>query len=55
MQVLAIYRVNEHISELMAEANANRLARKVEPKRSFRAFVASLFAARTAAPAPAAS
>lgn len=55
MQVLAIYAVNEHIAELMAEANANRLARKVEPKRSFRAFVASLFAALMPASAPAAS
>ena len=55
MQVLAIYAVYEHISELMAEAEANRLARKATSKRSLRAFVTSLFAARTAAPAPAAS
>jgi hypothetical protein len=55
MQVLVIYAVYEHISELMAEADARRLARDDKPKRSIRGFVASLFASRSGAPAPAAS
>jgi hypothetical protein len=55
MQVLAIYAVYEHMFELMAEAEDNRLARSAKPKRSFRAYVASLFANRAPASAPAAS
>ena len=48
MNVLAIYAINEHIAELMAEASAERAARK--PKG--RGFVASILDAARATKAP---
>lgn len=53
MHVLAIYAVNQHLSELMAEAEASRLARRANPKRGLRARVSSLFSGSRPAPAPA--
>lgn len=53
MHVLAIYRVNEHLADLMAEASAERQARESKPKGSRFALVTSLFAGR-GVPAPAA-
>lgn len=57
MNVLAIYAVNEHLADLMAEADAERMVRNAKPQPSIiRRIVASLFASRgTAATAPAAS
>lgn len=43
MNVFAIYAVNEHISDLLAEAENRRLAREAKPNG--RGFVASLRAA----------
>jgi hypothetical protein len=48
MNVFAIYAVNEHLADLMAEAKAERLARK--PKGP--GFVASLLAAARRAVTP---
>jgi hypothetical protein len=54
MNVLAIYAINEHIADLMAQASAERMVRDAKPKRSLRAIVTSLFATRRpAAAAPA--
>ena len=57
MNVLAIYAINEHLANLMAEADAERMVRKSKPRSTgIRQFVASLFAPRgTARPAHAAS
>jgi hypothetical protein len=49
MHVLAIYRVNEHLADLMAEASAERQAREAKPKGRRFALVTSLFAGRGAA------
>ncbi|HEU0243599.1 MAG TPA: hypothetical protein VFQ75_06800 [Candidatus Limnocylindrales bacterium] len=49
MHVLAIYRVNEHLADLMAEASAERQARESKPKGRRFALVTSLFAGRAAA------
>ena len=49
MHVLAIYSVNEHISELMAQSANERLANEAlasKPKRSRFAFLTSRFAGR---------
>jgi hypothetical protein len=43
MHVLAIYRVNEHLADLMAEAAAERRAREARPKGRRFARVTSLF------------
>ena len=43
MHVLAIYRVNEHLADLLAEASAERQAREARPKTSRFAFVSSRF------------
>jgi hypothetical protein len=52
MHVLAIYRVNEHLADLMAEASAERLVRESKPKNRRFSMVTSLFSGRaTAAPA----
>jgi hypothetical protein len=56
MHVLAIYSVNEHISELMAEAAAQRLineAKAAKSKGSRFAFLTSRFPGRAAAVAAA--
>ena len=53
MHVLAIYRVNEHLADLMAEASAERLVREAKPKGRRFSLVTSLFSGR-ATPAPAA-
>jgi hypothetical protein len=56
MHVLAIYRVNEHLADLMAEAAAERQAREgrqAKPKGRRLALVTSLFSGRASA-APAA-
>ena len=56
MHVLAIYAVNEHIADLMAEASAERQAREArqaKPKGRRFALVTSLFSGRASA-APAA-
>ena len=57
MNVLAIYSINEHLANLMAEADAQRMVRNSKPRsKGIRQFVASLFAPRgTARTAPAAS
>jgi hypothetical protein len=52
MNVFAIYAVNEHISDLLAEAESRRLAREAKPNgrglvASIRAAARSLAAART--------
>jgi hypothetical protein len=47
MHVLAIYRVNEHLADLMAEASAERQAREAKPKGGRRfSMVTSLFSGR---------
>ena len=49
MNVLAIYSVNEHIADLMAEASAERRANEAKaskPKASRFAFLTSRFAGR---------
>jgi hypothetical protein len=51
MNVLAIYAVNEHIADLMAEASAERKARARRPKR--KGIVASILEAVRATTAPA--
>jgi hypothetical protein len=52
MHVLAIYRVNEHLADLMAEASAERQARQAKPKGRRFSLVTSLFSGRaTVAPA----
>jgi hypothetical protein len=51
MNVLAIYAVNEHIADLLAEASAERQRRARSPKR--RGFVASILEAARNAKAPA--
>ena len=51
MHVLAIYSVNEHISDLMAQAAHERLikeAKASQPKRSRFAFLTSRFTRRGA-------
>ena len=53
MHVLAIYRVNEHLADLMAEASAERLVREAKPKGRRFSLVTSLFSGR-ASVAPAA-
>ena len=53
MHVLAIYRVNEHLADLMAEASAERLVRESKPKGRRFSLVTSLFSGR-ASVAPAA-
>ena len=53
MHVLAIYRVNEHLADLMAEASAERLVRESKPKGRRFSLVTSLFSGRTASAAPA--
>ena len=50
MNVLAIYRVNEHVAELMAEADAERKAREAAPKRSRFELLASIFGRKPARP-----
>ena len=55
MHVLAIYRVNEHLADLMAEASAERRAREArqgKPKSRRFSLVTSLFSGRTASAAP---
>jgi hypothetical protein len=52
MHVLAIYRVNEHLADLMAEASAERQAREARPKTTRFAFLTSRFAGRGAVAAP---
>ena len=53
MKVLAIYAINEHIAELMIEAEQNRLARQLDrgPSRLARALDALRAAASRLAPA----
>ena len=49
MHVLAIYSVNEHISDLMAQAAQDRLIREAKaskPKRNRFAFLTSRFSRR---------
>ena len=47
MNVLAIYAINEHLANLMAEADAQRMVRDSKPRSmGIRRFVASLFAPR---------
>ena len=49
MHVLAIYSVNEHMADLMAQAANERLANEAkasQPKRSRFAFLTSRFAGR---------
>ena len=49
MHVLAIYSVNEHMADLMAQAANERLAKQArasQPKRSRFAFLTSRFAGR---------
>ena len=46
MHVLAIYRVNEHIADLMAEASAERQAREAKPKGRRFGLLTSLFSGR---------
>ena len=56
MHVLAIYQVNEHLADLMAEASAERRAREArqgKPKSHRFSLVTSLFSGR-ASVAPAA-
>jgi hypothetical protein len=52
MNALAIYAVNEHLAELMAEARAARLARQSKPRRGIRARVTSLFSGPGSAGTP---
>ncbi|HEX5828663.1 MAG TPA: hypothetical protein VFY23_14145 [Candidatus Limnocylindrales bacterium] len=51
MNALAIYRVNEHVAELMAEADAQRTVRTAAPKRSRFELLASVFGRKPARPA----
>ena len=51
MNVLAIYAVNEHIADLLAEASAERQRRARSPKRP--GLVASILQAARAVKAPA--
>ena len=52
MNVLAIYAVNEHLAELMAEAHAARLARKPRSQGRIRSFVTSRFGGRGSGQTP---
>lgn len=54
MHVLAIYRVNEQLGELMADAAEARQAKASKPRASRIAALASRITGRTAAPSPAA-
>jgi hypothetical protein len=48
MHVLAIYRVNEHLGELLADAAAERRAKEAQPKAPRLAFRLLRFGGRTA-------
>jgi hypothetical protein len=52
MKVLAIYAINQHIADLMAEADNARLARQVERKPSAIRRVLAAIRSAAARPAP---